>query len=38
MRFNTINEINSEKKYREFNINYNQFLDDLNNEKEMIKF
>ncbi len=38
MRFNAIKEINSEKKYRQFNIDYSNFLNDLNDEKEMIKF
>tara|TARA_B100000575_G_C22801531_1_gene473051 strand:- start:23 stop:661 length:639 start_codon:yes stop_codon:yes gene_type:complete len=38
LRFNIKKEIISEKKYREFNIDYTEFLDDLNNEKENIKF
>ncbi len=38
IRFNIIKEINSEKKYREFSIDYNLFLNDLNEEKENIKF
>ena len=38
LRFNIIKEITSDKKYRLFNIDYNKFLDDLNNKKESIKF
>ena len=38
LRFNIIEEIISDKKYREFNIDYNKFLDDLNDKKESIKF
>tara|TARA_B100000674_G_scaffold462743_1_gene443073 strand:+ start:995 stop:1633 length:639 start_codon:yes stop_codon:yes gene_type:complete len=38
LRFNAIKEISSEKKYREFDIDYSKFLNDLNNEKEIIKF
>ena len=38
LRFNIIEEIISDKKYREFHIDYNKFLDDLNDKKESIKF
>ena len=38
LRFNTIKEVATEKKYREFEIDYSRFLNDLNDEKEVIKF
>tara|TARA_B000000475_G_scaffold144732_1_gene116486 strand:- start:62 stop:706 length:645 start_codon:yes stop_codon:yes gene_type:complete len=38
LRFKTINEINSEKKYRVFNIDYQNFEHDLINQKEDLKF
>ncbi len=38
LRFNIIEEIISDKKYREFNIDYSKFLDDLSEKKEKIKF
>ena len=38
IRFETREEVASEKKYREFNVNYEKFFDDLNEKKEDIKF
>ena len=38
LRFNAIKEVATEKKYREFEIDYSRFLNDLNDEKEVIKF
>jgi Lon protease-like protein len=38
VRFQTIQEIDSNKKYREFKINYENFHHDLNEEKETLKF
>ena len=38
IRFETREEVTSEKKYREFNINFENFFDDLNEGKENIKF
>ena len=38
IRFEIINEIKSKKRYREFEVNYKDFLHDLNNEKEELKF
>ena len=38
IRFETKEEVTSEKKYREFNINFENFFDDLNEGKENIKF
>ncbi len=38
IRFKLVNEIFSNKKYREFDISFNDYLDDLNNEKVEIKF
>ena len=38
IRFETIKEINSEKKYREYEINFNNFNNDLDEKKETIKF
>ena len=38
IRFKLINEIFSNKKYREFDISFNDYLDDLNDVKENLKF
>tara|TARA_B100001057_G_scaffold101799_1_gene98947 strand:+ start:2781 stop:3425 length:645 start_codon:yes stop_codon:yes gene_type:complete len=38
IRFKTIRELNNDFKYREFEINFEEFYDDLNNEKEELKF
>ncbi|PDH18067.1 MAG: ATP-dependent protease [Pelagibacterales bacterium MED-G44] len=38
IRFETEREITSEKKYREFNVNFENFFDDLYEKKENIKF
>tara|TARA_B100000902_G_scaffold398127_1_gene463874 strand:+ start:1164 stop:1811 length:648 start_codon:yes stop_codon:yes gene_type:complete len=38
IRFKIINEINSNKKYRECEINFEDFYDDLSEKKENIKF
>jgi Lon protease-like protein len=38
IRFNIVKEIKSNKKYREYEINFNNFSNDLDNEKEKIKF
>ena len=38
IRFKIINEIKTENKYREFKINFNDFQNDLQNEKEVLKF
>ena len=38
LRFNAIKEVTNDKKYREFEIDYSRFLNDLNDEKEAIKF
>ena len=38
IRFNLINEIKSSKKYREYEIDYKNFNEDLEDEKEQIKF
>ena len=38
IRFETKEEVTSEKKYREFNVNFENFFDDLNESKENIKF
>jgi len=38
IRFQIINEINSDKKYRSAEVNYNDYLNDLSDEKEEIKF
>jgi Lon protease-like protein len=38
IRFNVIKEIKSIKKYREYEVNFNDFNQDLNNKKEQIKF
>ena len=38
IRFETEREITSEKKYREFNVNFENFFDDLYEKKENIRF
>ena len=38
IRFNLIKEVISNKKYREYEINYDNFYEDLENKKEKIKF
>ena len=38
IRFETREEVTSEKKYREFTVNFDNFFDDLNEDKEIIKF
>ena len=38
IRFSTINEIKSDKKYRLFEVDYNNFETDIGNHKENIKF
>ena len=38
IRFETINEIESDKKYRQYNVNFENFENDLNNQKEELKF
>jgi Lon protease-like protein len=38
IRFNIIKEINSKKKYREYEVNFNGFHNDLDEKKELIKF
>jgi uncharacterized protein len=38
IRFEIKDEIKSNKKYREFEVNFQNYLDDLNNKKENIKF
>ena len=38
IRFETRQEVTSEKKYREFNVNFEKFFDDLSEKKENIKF
>ena len=38
IRFETREEVTSEKKYREFKVNFENFFDDLNEGKENIKF
>tara|TARA_B100001057_G_scaffold328763_1_gene329147 strand:- start:1100 stop:1744 length:645 start_codon:yes stop_codon:yes gene_type:complete len=38
IRFKNVKEINTEKKYRILNVNYDDFIQDLNIEKEDIKF
>ena len=38
IRFKLVNEVFSNKKYREFDISFNDYLDDLNDEKEDLKF
>ena len=38
IRFETIKELKTDKKYRILEVNYNEFQDDLNSEKESIRF
>ena len=38
IRFEIINEVESKKKYRKCEINFNRFIHDLNNKKEQLKF
>ena len=38
IRFQTIKEVNNEKKYREYEIQFDNFYDDLENKKENLKF
>ena len=38
IRFEIINEIKSKKKYREFEVDFNRFNHDLNDNKEQLKF
>ena len=38
IRFETLNEINTNKKYREYDVNFEKFLHDLDEKKEDIKF
>ena len=38
IRFQITNEINSEKKYRECEVSFEEYYDDLNNEKKELKF
>ena len=38
IRFQTLNEIKSENKYREFEVDFRQFEHDLNDKKEELKF
>ena len=38
IRFQTIKEINNEKKYREYEIQFDNYYDDLENKKENLKF
>ena len=38
LRFEKITEINSDKKYRSLEVNYNNYYHDLNNEKENLNF
>ena len=37
-RFEILNELNSNKKYREFEVNYSEYSQDLSNNKEELKF
>ena len=37
-RFETINEIKSDKKYRQYEVNFEKFENDLKNQKEELKF
>jgi Lon protease-like protein len=37
-RFETINEIKSDKKYRQYKINFDKFDNDLRNQSEELKF
>ena len=38
IRFKTIKEIDSNKKYREFEVDFNEFIDDLTEQSEKIQF
>ena len=38
IRFKTVKEIRLTKKYREYEVNFKDFYDDLNNKKEKVKF
>ncbi len=38
IRFHTLNEVKTKNKYREFEVNFEQFYDDLDDEKEELKF
>ena len=38
IRFQTIKEVNNEKKYREYEIQFDKYYDDLENKKENLKF
>ena len=38
VRFETINEIQSDKKYRQYEVNFENFENDLKNQKEELKF
>ena len=38
IRFETLNEVNSNKKYREYNIDFKKFSHDLEDKKEELKF
>ena len=38
VRFEIINEIKNEKKYREYEVNYRNYIDDLDEKKEDLKF
>ena len=38
IRFQTIKEVNNEKKYREYEIQFDNYYDDLENKKENLKF
>ena len=38
IRFQVINEINTDKKYRGVEVNYNDYLNDLNDEKDRLNF
>ena len=38
IRFKTLNEVTSDKKYREFEISFQDYFDDLNDEKVELKF
>ena len=38
IRFQTVNELKSKNKYREYEVNFREFYHDLNSEKEKLKF
>ena len=38
IRFQTINELNTDKKYRSVEVDYNNYLNDLSDEKESLNF